>query len=75
MAKKAEPKTPTPGKRQAGYLVCETCKRSVQYQGTDAPIPGSDGWPKHRCGLEVRSFDRFVLTDPFRPDLPPAGDS
>jgi hypothetical protein len=68
VAKKAEPK-PTPGKRQAGYLICETCKRAVAYQGMADLVGGSD-WPLHRCGLEVRSFDRFELTDPFRPELP-----
>ena len=68
--RKKAPLPPSPGKKQWGYLVCETCKRAVGYQGTTVPIPGSEGWPLHRCGLEVRSFDRFVLEDPFRPDLP-----
>lgn len=62
---------PSP-KRTAGYLICETCQRAVAYQGIPDAIPGSDSWPLHRCGLEVRGFDRFELTDPFRSDLPPA---
>ena len=74
MPKKAEPAT-TPGKRQAGFLVCDECKRVFPYQGMASAIGGSDDWPRHRCGLEVRDFNRFTLTDPYRPDLPPAGES
>jgi hypothetical protein len=59
-------------KRQAGFLICEACRRAVPYQGMTEPIAGSEPWPLHRCGLEVRAFDRFVLADPFRPGLPPA---
>lgn len=65
--------TPPPRpKRVQGYLICETCRRAVLYQGMTESIPGSADWPLHRCGLEVRPFDRFELEDPFRPGLPPA---
>jgi len=62
-----------PVRRVLGYLVCDTCQRTISYQGTPEPIEGSEGWPKHRCSdLEVRDFNRFELEDPYRPTLPPA---
>jgi hypothetical protein len=71
MPSKGAPKgTQVPkSKRQAGFLICDRCKRAVPYQGMTEAIPGSDDWPRHRCGLEVRSFDRFVTEDPYRPPL------
>jgi hypothetical protein len=70
MTKGAPKGTQVPkSKRQAGFLVCETCHRTVPYQGMTEPVSASDPWPQHRCGLEVRGFDRFTLDDPFRPAL------
>lgn len=72
MPKDDKPKA-APVRRVSGYLTCSTCRRSISYQGTPEPIPGSDGWPRHRCvDLEVRDFDHFSLEDPFRPPLEPA---
>jgi len=67
-----KPKPESTSKRRPGFLVCDQCKRAVPYQGMTEPVPGSEPWPLHRCGLEVRRFDRFTLEDPFRPALPPA---
>ena len=62
---------PTPArKRILGYLICERCQRAVSYQGYDPVVSESEPWPQHRCGLEVRPFDRFALEDPFRSSLP-----
>jgi hypothetical protein len=73
MMTKGRPKgTPVPKgpRRVTGVLVCDTCKRVVPYTAIDPPVPGSDPWPLHRCGLEVRPFSRFSDEDPFRPALP-----
>ena len=51
-------------KRSNGFLVCDTCRRAVPYQGYDDP--GMDTWPQHRCGIEIRPFEQFLLEDPYR---------
>lgn len=56
-------------KRLNGVLVCDRCRSVVPYTAINPPVPGSDPWPQHRCGLEVRPFDRFSEEDPYRPPL------
>jgi len=63
---RGKPKKPVTPKRKLGFLVCDTCRRAVPYQGTTDP---DDVRPQHKCGLEVRPFDEFVDEDPFRPPL------
>ena len=57
-------------KRRPGYLVCDSCKRTVPYQGMPGSDPAMDG-PGHRCrGNAIRPFDRFTLEDPNFVPLP-----
>lgn len=50
-----------------GYLSCDTCGTAVLYRGYPVPT-AKDPWPMHRCGWDVRPFDKFTLEDPtFRP--------
>jgi hypothetical protein len=70
MPEKKKGKQPPKGPRRVqGVLVCDTCQKVVPYTAIDPPVPTSDPWPLHRCGLEVRAFDRFSEEDPFRPPL------
>ena len=45
------------GKRQARKLSCSLCPRSVVVSVYPDPEYG-EGWPRHRCGHDVRPFDR-----------------
>ena len=50
-------------KRVAGYLNCDTCERCIPYTGFGS-AEADGGWPLHRCGREIRPFDRWTLDDP-----------
>ena len=42
--------------------MCSKCSKRVPVQAFEDPNVG-DGWPLHRCGLDVRPFDSAVLDD------------
>ena len=68
MAETKKPKTDDIIKPAQGYLCCDTCGSVVAYRGFSVPTL-KDPWPMHRCGFQVRPFDKFSLTDPSREPL------
>ena len=49
-------------RRKNLMLVCSKCSKRVPVQAHEDPNEG-DGWPLHRCGLDVRPFDSAVPDD------------
>ena len=67
-------KNPVPRpKRVAGFLACDSCKRTVPYQGYGDPDLDM-GWPQHRCtDHSIRPFTRWSIEDPSRQPIREVG--
>jgi len=43
--------------RHMRVLSCSQCGRSITVRASEDPKEG-DGWPLHRCGREIRAFNK-----------------
>ena len=56
-----DPDSPRP-RRKNLLLVCSKCSKKVPAQVYEDPDEG-EGWPLHRCGHDIKPFDKAIPDD------------
>lgn len=57
---KKEPPKLVNGVRRSMELSCTLCKRTISVMAFE-DSEQADGWPLHRCGREVRPFNKSTV--------------